>query len=44
MFDSQWVVYRANVENDIKDEKKFYFKVSETPFEESFRNDKKGFN
>ena len=38
------IVYRSNVENDINDEKKFYFGVSETPFKESFRNHKKEFN
>ena len=38
------IVYRANVENDINDEKKFYFGVSETPFKERFRNHKKEFN
>ena len=35
------IVYRAYVENDINDENKFYFGVSETPFKESFRNHKK---
>ena len=35
------IVYRAYVENDINDEKKFYFGVSETPFKESFTNHKK---
>ena len=38
------IVYRANVENDINDENKFYFGVSETPFKERFRNHKKEFN
>ena len=38
------IVYRANVENDINDENKFYFGVSETPFKERFRNYKKEFN
>ena len=37
-------VYRANVEKDINDKKKFYFGVSETPFKERFRNHKKEFN
>ena len=38
------IVHRANVENDINDENKFYFGVSETPFKERFRNHKKEFN
>ena len=38
------IVYRANVEKDINDEKKFNFGVSETPFKERFRNHKKEFN
>ena len=37
------IVYRANVENDVNDEKKFYFGVSETPFKERFRNHKRDF-
>ena len=37
------IVYHANVENDINDEKKFYFGVSETPIKERFRNHKKEF-
>lgn len=37
------VVYRATVENNANDEKKFYFGVSETPFKERFRNHKKEF-
>ena len=38
------IVHRANVENNINDENKFYFGVSETPFKERFRNHKKEFN
>ena len=38
------IAYRANVENNINDEKKFYFKFSEAPFKERFRNHKKEFN
>ena len=38
------IVYRANIENDINDEKKFYFGVSKTTFKERFRNYKKVFN
>ena len=38
------IVYRANVENDINNQKKFYFGVSETPFKECFRNHIKEFN
>ena len=38
------IVYRANVENDTNNQKKFYFGVSETPFKERFRNHKKKFN
>ena len=38
------IICRANVENDINDENNFYFRVSETPFKESFRNHKKEFD
>ena len=38
------IVYRANVENDTNDEKKFYYGVAETPFKERFRNHKRDFN
>ena len=37
------IVYQANVRNDTNDEKKFCLGVSETPFEERFRNHKKEF-
>ena len=35
------IVYRANAENDVNNERKFYFGVSETPFKDRFRNHKK---
>ena len=35
------IVYRANVQNEINDEKKFYFGDSETPFKERFRKSQK---
>ena len=38
------IVYRANIENDINDEKKNYFGDSEIPFKERFRNHKNKFN
>ena len=38
------IVYRAKVENDINDDKEFYFGVSETSFKERFRNYKKKFS
>ena len=38
------IAYRANVQKDINDKKKFYFGVSETVFKKRFRNHKKEFN
>ena len=38
------IVYRADLENKINDEKIFYFGGPETPFKERFRNHKKEFN
>ena len=38
------MVCHADIENDLNDEKKFYFGVLETPFKERFRNHKKEFN
>ena len=37
-------VYQADVRNDTNDKKKFYLRVSQTPFKEGFRNQKKEFN
>ena len=37
------IVYQADVRNDTTDERKFYLRVSETPFKERFRNYKKEF-
>ena len=37
------IVYQANVRNNTNDERKFYLRVSETPFNERFRNHKKEF-
>ena len=32
------IIYRADVENDINSETKFYFGLTETPFKEKFVN------
>ena len=37
-------LYRADVENEVSDEKKIYFGLSATTFKERFENDKKYFN
>ena len=38
------LIYRADVENEINDETKTYFRLAATTFEERFRNHKKYFN
>ena len=37
------IIYRANVENDINSETKFYFGLTETPFKERFCNHTRDF-
>ena len=38
------VIYQAGVTNDVDDEYKFYYGLTETSFKERFRNHTKSFN
>ena len=37
------IIYRANVSNDENSDKKFYFRLADTPFKERYRNHKRDF-